>query len=136
MVSLFRSRNTKTEPESTPESEVEKDAPVIESTAPTSSADMIFAEIGAQLRARREMISLTADEVERHTKLRAVFVKALEDGALDKLPSPVQTRGMLANYATFLDLDTDTILLRFADFLQARRHEKYAKRRAKKYKQK
>jgi len=53
-------------------------------------------------------------------------VKALEDGAFDKLPSPVQTRGMLANYATFLDLDTDAILLRFADGLQARRYEKYA----------
>jgi cytoskeletal protein RodZ len=64
--------------------------------------------------------------VERHTKLRGAFVKALEDGAFDKLPSPVQTRGMLANYATFLDLNTDTILLRFADGLQARRHEKYA----------
>jgi cytoskeletal protein RodZ len=64
--------------------------------------------------------------VERHTKLRAAFVKALEEGAFDKLPSPVQTRGMLANYATFLDLDVDTILLRFADGLQARRYEKYA----------
>jgi hypothetical protein len=50
----------------------------------------------------------------------------LEDGTFDKLPSPVQTRGMLANYATFLDLDTDSILLRFADGLQARRYEKYA----------
>jgi cytoskeleton protein RodZ len=37
----------------------------------------------------------------------------------------VQTRGMLANYAAFLDLNTDAILLRFADGLQARRHEKY-----------
>jgi cytoskeletal protein RodZ len=45
--------------------------------------------------------------VERHTHLRAVFVKALEEGAFDKLPSPVQTRGMLSNYATFLDLDVD-----------------------------
>jgi cytoskeleton protein RodZ len=104
--------------------------PVIESEIPRSvplqPADVIFAEIGAQLRERRELISLTIDEVERHTKLRAAFVKALEDGAFDKLPSPVQTRGMLANYASFLDLDTDAILLRFADGLQARRYEKYA----------
>lgn len=93
---------------------------------PLLPADMIFAEIGAQLRERRELISLTMEEVERHTRLRAVFVKALEDGAFDRLPSPVQTRGMLANYATFLDLDVDAILLRFADALQARRREKYA----------
>lgn len=105
-------------------------SPVVEAEipryVPSQPADMIFAEIGAQLRERRELISLTFEEVERHTKLRAVFVKALEEGALDKLPSPVQTRGMLANYATFLDLDTEALLLRFADGLQARRHEKYA----------
>ena len=100
--------------------------PEIPRFVPSQPADVIFAEIGAQLRERRELISLTFDEVERHTKLRAAFVKALEEGAFDKLPSPVQTRGMLANYATFLDLDTEAILLRFADGLQARRHEKYA----------
>ncbi|CAG0998236.1 hypothetical protein ANAEL_02751 [Anaerolineales bacterium] len=100
--------------------------PEVPRFVPSQPADMIFAEIGTQLRERRELISLTFDEVERHTKLRAAFVKALEEGVLDKLPSPVQTRGMLANYATFLDLDTEAILLRFADGLQARRHEKYA----------
>jgi cytoskeletal protein RodZ len=118
---LFRSRPEKIEPE--PEPVVEADAPRF---VPTQPADIIFAEIGSRLRARREMISLTVEEVERHTKLRAVFVKALEDGAFDRLPSSVQTRGMLANYSTFLDLDTDAILLRFADGLQARRHEKYS----------
>jgi cytoskeleton protein RodZ len=100
--------------------------PGIEPFVPSQPADVIFAEIGMKLRERRELISLTVDEVERHTKLRAQFLRALEEGAFDKLPSPVQTRGMLANYATFLDLDTDAILLRFADGLQARRYEKYA----------
>ena len=106
------------------EEEIEPE--VVKPVVPTLPADVIFAEIGVQLRERRELISLTLDEVERHTHLRAVFLKALEEGAMDKLPSPVQTRGMLANYAAFLDLDADTILLRFADVLQARRHEKYA----------
>ncbi|MCA2001244.1 MAG: DUF4115 domain-containing protein, partial [Chloroflexi bacterium] len=100
--------------------------PETPSHTPALPADVIFAEIGAQLRGRRELISLTLEEVERHTKLRAAFLKALEEGALDKLPSPVQTRGMLANYASFLDLDVEAILLRFADGLLARRREKYA----------
>jgi cytoskeleton protein RodZ len=89
------------------------------------SAEEIFAGIGAELRKRRDLLSLTAEEVERHTRLRAMFVKAMEEGAFDKLPSPVQTRGMLANYATFLDLDADALLLRFADALQARHRVKY-----------
>lgn len=105
-------------------------APIIEPIppkyVPTQPADVIFAQIGSQLRARREIISLTLDEVERHTKLRAAYLKALEEGAYHKLPSPVQTRGMLANYASFLDLNVDAVMLQFADGLQARRHEKYS----------
>jgi cytoskeletal protein RodZ len=126
LASIFRSRIEKPEVESISESEKEEAAPVVESSEPLLPADKIFVEIGTQLRERRELISLTVEEVERHTKLRAAFIRTLEAGEYDKLPSPVQTRGMLANYATFLDIDADTILLRFADGLQARRHEKYA----------
>lgn len=126
--SLFRFKIAKREAESIPESEAVEEVEIEEETPPPPSlpADAIFAEIGAQLRERREMIGLTVAEVERHTRLRAAFIKALEEGSFEKLPSPVQTRGMLANYAAFLDMDTDAILLRFADALQARRREKYA----------
>ena len=71
------------------------------------SSDAIFAEIGRHLRARREMLSLTHEEIERHTHVRVSFLKALEAGELEGLPSPVQTRGILANYAAFIDLDAD-----------------------------
>ena len=126
LISFIQFRKKK-ELEPVPEIE-EQSAPVIESQikTPALSADVIFAEIGAQLRARRELISLTVEEVERHTHLRAAFIKALEAGTFDKLPSPVQMRGMLVNYSTFLGLDADVIMLRFADALQARRREKYA----------
>jgi cytoskeletal protein RodZ len=83
----------------------------------------IFAEIGRELRARREMLSLTHEEIERHTHVRVSFLKALEEGELDGLPSPVQTRGILANYAAFIDLNADAIMLRFADGIQARHRE-------------
>ncbi|HCR72153.1 MAG TPA: hypothetical protein DIW23_11965 [Anaerolineae bacterium] len=125
--SMFRFNLKKEESESNQEVEDEVEKEIVEEEkTPTQPADVIFAEIGKQLRAQRELISLTIDEVERHTKLRTAFVKALEEGSFEKLPSPVQTRGMLQNYATFLDLDADKILLRFADALQARRREKYA----------
>ncbi len=84
----------------------------------------IFKEIGLELRKRREMLSLHLTEVERNTHVKAHYLEALEAGAMDKLPSTVQTRGMLSNYATFLDLDVDAILLRFADALQTRHREK------------
>lgn len=92
------------------------------------SSNEIFAEVGHQLRERREILSLTYEEIERHTRVRAQFLKALEDGALEDLPSLVQTRGILANYAGFLDLDVDAILLRFADGLQVRHRERQAQK--------
>jgi cytoskeletal protein RodZ len=103
--------------------------PVLPAESPTpdrplESWDSIFKEIGRELRGRRELLSLHFDEVERNTHVKAHYLDALERGALDELPSTVQTRGMLSNYATFLDLDVDALLLRFADALQARHRER------------
>ncbi|HUG34980.1 MAG TPA: RodZ domain-containing protein [Anaerolineales bacterium] len=101
-------------------------------TAPQPSSAEIFVEIGAELRKRREMLSLHLDEVERNTHVKAHYLSALEDGAMDNLPSTVQTRGMLSNYASFLDLDIDSILLRYADALQARYRERNPQKPARK----
>jgi cytoskeletal protein RodZ len=91
------------------------------------SAEAIFFGIGRDLRRRRELLSLTPEEVERHIHIKAEFIVALEQGDLSRLPSAVQTRGMLANYSDFLDLDTDALLLRFADSLQASHRVRYPK---------
>ncbi len=113
-----------TQPE-TIQSKVEKFNPIIEPVDLEKSSQEIFNDLGRQLRERREMLSLTVEEVERHIHVRAVFLRDLERGALDELPSPVQTRGMFVNYAGFLDLDVDLLLLRFADGLQARHRERH-----------
>lgn len=84
----------------------------------------IYAEIGQQLRQRRELLGLTLDEIERHTHIRKRNLEIIEKGLLDELPSPVQARGMISGYASFLDMNVDATLLRFADALQARRLEK------------
>jgi cytoskeletal protein RodZ len=91
---------------------------------PVQFSAQIFKEIGEELRSRREMLSLHLEEVERNTHVKAHYLDALERGVMDDLPSTVQTRGMLSNYATFLDLDVDALLLRFADALQARYRER------------
>ncbi len=88
-----------------------------------SGSQAIFTQIGAELRQRRETISLSIEDVEKFTHLRSQYIIALEQGRLESLPSLVQGRGMLANYAEFLDLDVDAFLIRFADALQTRRLE-------------
>jgi cytoskeletal protein RodZ len=83
-------------------------------------AEAKFAEIGGKLRAQREILGLSHEDVERHTHLRTHYLQALEAGNLKGLPSPVQGRGMLNNYAKFLGLDPEPLLLLFADGLQTR----------------
>jgi cytoskeleton protein RodZ len=91
--------------------------PAQESAPPGLDA---FQEIGKRLSQRRELLGLSLEDVERHTHLRARYLKALETGSLQGLPSPVQGRGMLKNYASFLGMDPEPLLLEFAEGLQRR----------------
>jgi cytoskeleton protein RodZ len=87
----------------------------------------IFREIGVKLRAQREGLGLSLAEVERYTRLRQHYIIAMEEGQMENMPSPVQGRGMLSNYAAFLNLNEEKILLRFAEGLQIRRIERIPK---------
>lgn len=84
-----------------------------------AGADEMLA-VGEKLRQQRELLGLTLDDVERHTHLRKHYLESLEAGSFEQLPSPVQGRGMLKNYALFLAMDPDPLLLLFADALQSR----------------
>ena len=90
----------------------------------TEHATAIFKAIGAKLQARRKLLSLSYDEIANHLHIRQTFLEALDAGQFEVLPSHVQARGMLANYAEFLNLDVDAILLEYADGLQVKRLEK------------
>ncbi len=94
-------------------------APETEDELDANSAS-IFAEIGETLRKQREALGLSLAEVERYTRLRQHYLSALEEGKFENMPSPVQGRGMLSNYATFLNLNEEKLLLRFAEGLQTR----------------
>ena len=80
-----------------------------------------MAAIGQTLRDARERLGLTLEEAERATRIRIHHLQALEREAWDSLPSPVQARGFLRNYADFLGLDADAVLLQYVDVLQERR---------------
>jgi cytoskeletal protein RodZ len=81
-------------------------------------ASGIFSEVGQFLKQQREQLSFSLEDVEQHTHVRVHYLRALEQGRIEDLPSPVQGRGMLSNYASFLGLDPDPLLLRFAEGLQ------------------
>jgi transcriptional regulator with XRE-family HTH domain len=66
--------------------------------------------IGQRLRQARERLGLSLEEAERTTRIRAQHLAALERDDFEALPSPVQARGFLKNYADYLGLDTDRLL--------------------------
>lgn len=123
-------------PAAAPDEPVEQKQPALpeESVQPDLSADpqdwppyrRILAEIGDELRQRRELLGLSLDEVAQHTRLDRFYLQALEKGDLESLASPVQMRGMLQQYADFIELDSDAVLLRFAEALQAWRDMRFS----------
>jgi cytoskeleton protein RodZ len=88
-----------------------------------SSSQVILKEIGTSLRQKREMLGLALEDIEQHLHIRLRYLKSLEDGKIDDLPSLAQARGMLSNYSHFLEMDSEKLLLRYADALQSRRIE-------------
>lgn len=73
--------------------------------------------LGNELREARQLRDLTLQQVERATHIRTKFLEALELGQPALLPSPVQARGFLRNYARYLGLDGDLIVARWDEAL-------------------
>jgi len=107
---------------------IPKKAPEIEQPVviQETKAGLIFEEIGQKIRDQRENLGLSLSDVERHTHIRSHYLQRIEEGRIDLLPSSVQGRGMVSSYARFLEMETESILLRFAEGLQAERMQKLA----------
>jgi hypothetical protein len=64
-----------------------------------------MSEVSHTLREAREARNLTIAAAAKATCIKARYLEAMEDGRWDELPGPVQARGFLKNYATFLGQD-------------------------------
>ena len=85
---------------------------------PEEAAQELFTDIGQQLSYRRQFLSLSLEDCEAQTLIRSIYIESMENGKFDQLPSFIQARGMLNNYASFLDLDVEEIMLKLATALQ------------------
>ena len=77
--------------------------------------------IGQRLRQARERLGLSLEEAERTTRIRATHLAALERDEFGTLPSPVQARGFLKNYADYLGLNTEALMQDYAGTPSTRR---------------
>lgn len=99
---------------------------------PQRSSQELFNEIGTAIKGRREKMGLSISDAEMMTKLKRIYIQAIEQGNFDDLPSTVQGRGMLFNYAKFLDMDDDAVMSLYSDALHIRRIERTIEKRKQK----
>jgi cytoskeletal protein RodZ len=66
-----------------------------------------------RLLAARERKGVDLNRAERDTKIRARYLQALEHGDYRELPGAVYTKGFLRNYALYLGLDPEEVLLQW-----------------------
>jgi cytoskeleton protein RodZ len=69
-----------------------------------------MAEIGATLRAARMSARIDVSEIEAQTKIRAKYLRALENEEWDLLPGPTFVRSFLRTYAQALGLDAKVLV--------------------------
>src|SRR4029079_19507755 len=76
-------------------------------------------EIGSALREARERRGLSYSQVEEGTKIRARYIRALEDEDFGVLPGATYSKGFLRAYADYLGLDGHL----FIDEFNSRYHD-------------
>jgi cytoskeleton protein RodZ len=67
-------------------------------------------ELGKILREARESRGLTIKQVGEATRIRPIFLEALEEERFEDMPGDVYNRGFLRTYARFLDLDGEALV--------------------------
>src|SRR5690242_17427410 len=72
-----------------------------------------MADIGTTLREARMRARIDISEVEARTKIRAKYLRAIENEEWDLLPGPVYVKSFLRTYGDFLGLDSRMLVEEF-----------------------
>ncbi len=73
-----------------------------------------MAALGERFRIAREARGLTLAEVSEQTRIRSVYLAAIEEEQWDRIGAAVYVRGFIRTYASFLKLDVEHALREYA----------------------
>ena len=79
-----------------------------------------FGGVGALLRRRREEIQQDIDDVSRQLRIRAIYIRAIEEGRFQELPGNAYAVGFVRAYADYLGLDGGSVVSDYRDELARR----------------
>ncbi|HEY4688785.1 MAG TPA: RodZ domain-containing protein [Anaerolineae bacterium] len=71
-----------------------------------------MSDIGSQLQQAREARGLNLEQIQKATRIKRIYLEAIEANRFEDLPGPVQARGFVRSYAGHVGLDPDTLLAR------------------------
>jgi cytoskeletal protein RodZ len=75
-------------------------------------------QVGQALREARLERGIELTEVERVTKIRVKFLRAMEEDRWEELPAPAYARGFLQTYARYLDLDDEALVEQYRETVE------------------
>ncbi len=70
----------------------------------------MFQYIGERLRSKREALNISVQDASLDTRIKRKYIEAIESGNFEALPTVIQVRGFLRNYAQYLKEDPEEIL--------------------------
>lgn len=73
--------------------------------------------MGNVLKERREELGKNIKEIAKITRVRANYLKAIEEEEFSTLPIPVYTKGYIKEYAKFLGVPVDLALAPYERYL-------------------
>ncbi|MCX8134215.1 MAG: DUF4115 domain-containing protein [Roseococcus sp.] len=81
------------------------------------------ARLGEELRDARLALGASIEDMAAQTRIRRVYLIALEEGRLKDLPSPAYAIGFVRNYAAALGLDVNDMVRRFREAASGRKQD-------------
>lgn len=69
--------------------------------------NILYIEIGKQLANKREELNITISEAYKALRIRDRYLRAIESGTIDQIPSGIYRAGYIKSYAQFLNLNID-----------------------------
>ncbi len=75
--------------------------------------------LGETLRQAREARALTLEEVAHETRIRVRYLRALEEDDFSIFPSSIHAKGFLRNYAQYLGMDAEALVVQYGDLIGA-----------------
>ena len=73
---------------------------------------------GKYLKAERELQKLSLGDAANFTKIREPLLKTIEEDGYELLPHSLYVKGFLINYARYLGLDPNEVILRYQKYLE------------------